>query len=458
MKDLREGCGVFGIAGHPDAARMTCLGLHALQHRGQESAGIVSSDNERLFGHRAMGLVGDIFNAGNLGELKGFNAIGHVRYSTFGGSLLKNVQPFWVDYAHGSLAVAHNGNLINGAALRTALEKRGSIFQSSMDTEAIVHLIAQADEPDLPHRIMRALEMIPASYSLLFLSERQMVAARDPYGVRPLVLGQLDGSYVVASETSAFDLIDAHYLREIEPGEILLIQGGMLTSFRLPQASREARCIFEMIYFARPDSFVFGRNVNEVRRAMGRALARRDSTEADMVIPVPDSGVPGAIGYAEEAGIPFEMGLIRSHYVGRTFIEPVQSIRNFGVKLKLNAVKESIRGKRVVLVDDSIIRGTTSQKIVTMVRNAGASEVHIRITAPPTTHPCYYGIDTPTKDELIASNKTVEEIRQYLHCDSLRYLNINDLNSAVGVAPRVFCHACFTGDYPAGDPGEYNTL
>ncbi len=457
----KEECGVFGIwalGQSEEAANYAYLGLHALQHRGQESAGIVATDGESLHVHREMGLVADIFTVEVLARLKGGAAIGHVRYSTTGASHLKNAQPFAVQYAGGAVAVAHNGNLINADQLRAELEHQGSIFSASTDTEVIVHLIAKSRAPgaqgsteQLLGAIREALGKVQGAYSILFLTPKALVGARDPMGFRPLVVGKLKGSWVLASETTALDLIEAEYVREVEPGEVVVIDGTGLRSDRLfpgqPTPPRLGRCVFEHIYFARPDSVLFGKSVYAARHALGRRLAVEHPVHADLVMPVPDSGVPAAIGYSEESGIPFAMGLVRSHYVGRTFIEPQQSIRHFGVKLKLNALKDVLKGKRVVVVDDSIVRGTTSRKIVKMIRDAGASEVHLRISSPPTSWPCYYGIDTPTRQELIASTHTVEEIQKYVTANSLGYLSIDGLYAALGEDRNGFCDACLSGDY-----------
>ncbi len=451
---FKDECGVFGIFGHTEAANMTYLGLYALQHRGQESAGIVSSDGSQIHSHKAMGLVADIFGEDVLKRLPGYAAIGHVRYSTAGASNLKNAQPFTVDYSRGGIAVAHNGNLVNAGLLRDELEAYGSIFQSSMDTEIIVHLIATSKANTLTDRIADALKQVKGSYSLVFLTETQMVAVRDPNGFRPLALGRLKDAWVVASETCAFDLIEAEYVRDIEPGEMLLLDRFSPKSFRPFDKAQYTPCVFEFIYFARPDSNIFGANVYAVRKNLGRELARENPIDADIVIPVPDSGVPAAIGFAEESKIPFQMGLIRNHYVGRTFIEPKDAIRHFGVKIKLNAVKELLKGKKVVVIDDSIVRGTTSRKIVKMIRDAGAKEVHMRISSPPTVCPCFYGIDTPTKKELIASSHTLDEISKYITADTLRYLSIEGLYRAVRDAGENFCDACFTGKYPVEFPAE----
>jgi amidophosphoribosyltransferase len=450
---LHEECGVFGIFGHPDASNLTYLGLYALQHRGQESAGIVSSDGKRLFVEKAMGLVADIFSEDRIKKLPGHMAIGHNRYSTAGGSFAINIQPILVNFALGGLAVAHNGNLVNAGILKDELEAYGSIFVSTTDTEVIVHLIAQSRAATLHERIVDALSHIQGSYSLLLLTEDEMIAVRDPNGFRPFSLAELDGAYVVASETCAFDLIEATYIRDIAPGEMVVINSKGIQSTFPFKAAKPSHCIFEFIYFARPDSMVFGQNVYSIRKEFGRQLARETGVPADVVIPVPDSGVPAALGYAEEAGIPFDTGLIRNHYVGRTFIEPQQSIRHFGVKIKLNPVKDALRGKRVIVVDDSIVRGTTSKKIIKMIRNAGATEVHLRISSPPTSYPCFYGIDMPTRQELIASSHSIEEIRKYITADTLGYISMEGIQKVVPY-PVNFCAACFDGEYPVPFPGE----
>ncbi|MEJ2200533.1 MAG: amidophosphoribosyltransferase [Desulfuromonadaceae bacterium] len=454
---FHDECGVFGIYGHPEAANLTYLGLYALQHRGQESCGIVASDGNRLRTHKGMGLVADVFKRDSVFEtLPGNSAIGHVRYSTAGGNDFKNCQPIMVDYHRGSIAVAHNGNLVNAQEVRNDLERKGSIFSTIADTEVIIHLLARSECDSLPERITSALNQVKGAYSLVFLTETRMVAVRDPNGFRPLVLGKLDGAYVVASETCALDLIEAQFIRELEPGELILIDKNGLQSFHPFAQTEPSPCIFEHIYFARPDSTIFGQQVYHVRKAFGRMLAREHAVEADLVIPIPDSGVPAAIGYAEESGIPFELGLIRNHYVGRTFIEPQQSIRHFGVKIKLNPVRDLIEGKRVVVIDDSIVRGTTARKIIKMIRNAGAKEVHVRISSPPTSYPCYYGIDTPTRKELISSSHSVEEINRYITSDTLGYLSIEGMHTAAG-APlagdkKGYCDACFSGKYPVRFP------
>lgn len=452
QKGFNDNCGIFGIYGHEEASRLTYLGLYALQHRGQESAGIVSSDGRTLHSHRSMGLVYDVFNSQVLKTLMGRSAIGHVRYSTTGASTLRNAQPFVVDYAKGGLAIAHNGNIVNALLLREELENNGSIFQSTMDTEVIVHLIATCRLPTLVERLISALKQLKGAYSLLLLTESFLIAARDPHGFRPLAMGSLNGSPVFASETCAFDLIGAKYVRDVEPGEVVVVSEKGIDSIIAFEKKRLSHCIFEYIYFARPDSYVFGRCVYKVRTEFGRVLAREQPVEADIVVPVPDSGVPAAIGFAQESGIPFEMGLIRNHYVGRTFIEPAQSIRHFGVKVKLNPVMDMIKGKRVVLIDDSIVRGTTSRKIVKMVKQAGAKEVHLRISSPPTTHSCYYGIDTPTREELIASSHSVSQIARFVTAKTLGYLSYEGMLSVLGADSVNFCHACFSGEYPVEIP------
>ena len=447
-------CGIFGIFNHSEASNHTYLGLYALQHRGQESGGIVSSDGKRLHLYRQMGLVSEIFTRDILKKLSGKSAIGHVRYSTAGSSELKNAQPFVVDYAKGSIAIAHNGNLTNAFLIRSELESKGSIFQSNMDTEVIVHLIARSKAKTFAERTIQALSQVEGAYSLLFLTEKELVAVRDPFGFRPLVLGHLRDAPVVASETCALDLINAQFLREIEPGEMLLINENGVQSFKPFPQKQHHQCIFEFIYFARPDSFIFNRNVYEVRKSLGIQLAKESPAEVEMVVPIPDSGVPATLGYANESKIPLEMGMIRNHYVGRTFIEPEQSIRHFGVKIKLNPVKGLMEGKRIVTVDDSIVRATTSRKINRMFRHAGAKEVHVRISSPPITHPCFFGIDTPKRSELIASSHTVKEIQKYINASSLNYLSLEGLKKCVKGEAEKFCYACFTGDYPLPFPME----
>jgi amidophosphoribosyltransferase len=445
---FHDHCGVFGVFGHPEAAKLTYLGTHALQHRGQESAGVASSDGVDLYIQKALGHVQEIFTPEVIEKLPGSAAIGHTRYSTAGDTTLLNAQPIVIDCNKGKLALGHNGNLTNALELRRRLEHRGSIFQTTSDTEVIVHLIARSAARNLPGALADALNQVEGAYSLVLLARDEMYAIRDPRGFRPLILGRFDGSWVVASETCAFDLIDAEYIREIEPGEMLRISRSGIESIRFAPEKPHQYCIFEHVYFSRPDSVVFGRQVNESRERLGQLLAREHPVEADIVVPVPDSGVPAAVGYAEESGIPFRMALIRNHYVGRTFIEPEQSIRDFGVKLKLNPVRRLMEGKRVILVDDSLVRGTTSRKIVRLVREAGATEVHVRISCPPTISPCYYGVDTPRREELIAANHSTEEIRQFLAADSLGYLSLEALRAAMDDAKGNFCTACYTGSYP----------
>jgi amidophosphoribosyltransferase len=445
---FHDHCGVFGIFGHSEAAKMTYLGLYALQHRGQESAGIATSEGGQLHVQKSMGHVQEIFTPAVITKLPGASAIGHTRYSTAGDTVLTNAQPVVIDCNKGKLALGHNGNLTNAIELRKKLEHRGSIFQTTSDTEVIVHLIARSNARNLSGAIADALNQVEGAYSLLLLTPDEIFAIRDPRGFRPLALGRLNGSWVAASETCAFDLIDAEYVRDVEPGEMVRISRGGLESIRFAPEKPNQFCIFEHVYFSRPDSIVFGKPVNETRERLGRLLAQEHPVPADIVVPVPDSGVPSAIGYAAESGIPFQMGLIRNHYVGRTFIEPSQAIRDFGVKLKLNPIRRMIEGKRVILVDDSIVRGTTSRKIVRLVRDAGATEVHVRIACPPTISPCYYGVDTPRREELIAANNSVEEIRKYLAADSLGYVSLPSLRAGVGDTKGNFCTSCYTGNYP----------
>ncbi len=445
---FHDHCGVFGIYGREGAAKLTYLGLYALQHRGQESAGIASTDGVELHAHKALGHVQDIFTPSVIAQLPGGAAIGHTRYSTAGDTSVMNAQPVVIDCNKGKIALAHNGNLTNAIEVRRRLEHRGSIFQTTSDTEVIVHLIARSAARNLSGAIADALNQVEGAYSLLLLTRDEMYAIRDPRGFRPLCIGRIDGAWAAASETCAFDLIDAEYVREVEPGEMVRISRGGVESIRFAAEKAHQFCIFEHVYFSRPDSLVFSRPVNESRERLGRLLAREHPVEADLVTPVPDSGVPAAIGYAAGSGIPFRMALIRNHYVGRTFIEPDQAIRDFGVKLKLNPVRRMLEGKRVVLVDDSIVRGTTSRKIVRLVREAGAVEVHVRISCPPTISPCYYGVDTPRREELIAANQSVEEIRQFLGADSLGYLSLDSLRAAVDDNDGKFCTSCYTGSYP----------
>jgi amidophosphoribosyltransferase len=441
-------CGIFGVIGHGEASNLTYLGLYALQHRGQESAGIASSDGDVITFHKEMGLVADIFSEDVLGRLPGHIAIGHVRYSTTGSSELKNAQPFVVDFENGSIALAHNGNLVNAHVLKQELEVSGSIFQSTMDTEVIVHLIARSRRSRIEDRIVDALTQVRGAYSLLFLTRDKLIAVRDPHGIRPLVLGRIKEGHVVCSESCALDLIEGTLVRDVEPGEMIVIDDRGVHSSRPFFPAPAHFCVFEYIYFARPDSIMGGVSVYEVRKRLGHELARMHPADADVVIAVPDSGVPAAIGYSEESGIPFELGLIRNHYVGRTFIEPQQSIRHFGVKIKLNAVRGVVDGKRVVVVDDSIVRGTTGRKIIKMIRAAGAKEIHVRISSPPTAFPCFYGIDTPLRRDLIAATHSLEEINTYLTSDSLGYLTIDALYSCVPKTEKGYCDSCFSGNYP----------
>ena len=450
---FHDECGVFGVYHHPEAAHLTYLGLHGLQHRGQESAGIVSSSGDRLHEEKGMGHVARIFRKPMLRRLRGDLAIGHVRYSTAGKSSVENAQPFLIDSCKGEIAVAHNGNLVNAQAIRMALERDGSIFRTSSDTEVILHLIARSKKDDLEAAIVEALKQVEGAYSLIFIARDRIIGVRDPRGFRPLSLGRLGDSHVLSSESCAFDLIDATLVRDIEPGEMLVIGEAGVKSYRPFPPQPVSQCIFEYVYFSRPDSQVFGRSVHEVRKRLGRNLAKEQPVQADIVVPVPDSGVYAALGYAEESKIPLEFGLVRNHYVGRTFIEPQQSIRHFGVKLKLNPVRALLKDRRVVLIDDSIVRGTTSRKIVSMVRSAGASEVHMRISCAPTVGPCYYGVDTPRRAELIASSHGVEEIRRYIRADSLGYLSLEGMYRAVGEG-RSFCTACYTNTYPVPFPKE----
>ena len=453
---FREECGVAAIYQHPEAETLAYLGLHALQHRGQESAGIVTSDGMSLHIHKAMGLVADIFTEKKLSRIRGTLAIGHTRYSTTGDSAILNAQPIMVQSNKGMIALAHNGNLTNAQDIRARMEAQGSIFQTTSDTEVIMHLIAQSREQTLPDAIADALRRVEGAFSLVMISPDRIFAARDPRGFRPLAMGRIPAqgeqrqdTIVFASETCAFDLIGAQYEREVKPGELVIVGPEGITSRFYASAMPQSSCIFEHVYFARPDSRVFGRSVQESREELGRQLARESPADADLIVPVPDSGVTAAIGYSAESGIPLRFGLIRNHYVGRTFIEPQQSVRDFGVKLKLNPVRSLLEGKRIVLIDDSIVRGTTSRKIVRMIRNAGAKEVHMRISCPPTMSPCFYGVDTPRKKELIAANNTIEQIRQYIGADSLSYLSLDGLKKACRDGEKTtYCTACYTGVYP----------
>ncbi len=450
---FREECGVFAIYGHPEAANLAYLGLYALQHRGQESAGIASSDGRDIHCHKSMGHVADIFTPTVLSSLPGDRSIGHTRYSTAGDTVLLNAQPFSVACNKGKIAIAHNGNITNAAELRRDLERAGSIFQASSDTEVILHLVAHSRERTLAGALREALLQLEGAFSLVCLAQDRVIVARDPNGFRPLAFGHLERegaspALVFASETCAFDLINAVYWNDVEPGEMVIAGPEGLTRERYAPAQPLSQCVFEHVYFARPDSIVFGRPVQESRENLGRLLAREAPADADVVVPVPDSGVSAAIGYAAESGIPYRQALIRNHYVGRTFIEPSQAIRDFGVKLKLNPVRHLLEGKRVVLVDDSIVRGTTSRKIVRMMRGAGAREVHLRISCPPTVSPCYYGVDTPSSAELIAANHSIEQIRRYVEADSLAYLSLEGLHEAVADSRGEYCYACYTGKYP----------
>ncbi len=453
---FREECGVVAIHAHPEAEKLAYLGLHALQHRGQESAGIVTSDGERLRAHKSMGLVADIFTEEVLTSLRGILAIGHTRYSTAGDSALLNAQPIMVQSNKGAIAIAHNGNLVNAQAIRAKLEGQGSIFQTNSDTEVLVHLIALSREQTLPDAIADALRRVEGAFSLVMISRDRIFAARDPRGFRPLAMGHLAAltgekkdTVVFASETCAFDLLGATYERDVKPGELVIVGPEGISSRFYSPSPAQSSCIFEHVYFSRPDSIVFGRTVDLSRDLMGRQLAREAPVDGDIVVPVPDSGNSAAIGYSAESGIPFRLALIRNHYVGRTFIEPQQSVRDFGVKLKLNAIRSLLEGRRIVLVDDSIVRGTTSKKIVRMIRNAGAKEVHMRVSCPPTISPCFYGVDTPSKKQLIAANKSIDEIRDYIGADSLAYLSLEGLKKACGEGEKTtYCSACYTGHYP----------
>jgi len=454
LDKFHDECGVVGVYGHPDAANLAYLGLYALQHRGQESAGIAASNNGKMHLEVGMGLVADVFSDVRLKKLPGNIAIGHNRYSTTGGSRIKNAQPCLIEYAGGTMAMGHNGNLVNASEIRKKLGAEGAIFQSTNDSEVIVHLMAQSRRNLFVDRAVAALSQVKGAYSIVLMSENELIAARDPQGFRPLCLGKLDGAYIVASESCVMDLLEAEFIREIEPGELIFInQFGVKSFYPFPKTVTK-QCVFEHIYFSRPDSYLFGHSVYSVRKLMGKALAIEKPVEADVVVPVPDSGVISAMGYSEESKIPFQMGLIRNHYVGRTFIEPQSQIRNFGVKIKLNAVKPVIEGKRVIIIDDSIVRGTTSKKIVRMLREVGAKEVHVRISSPPTTHSCFYGIDTPTKGELIASNLDIDQTCEYLGADSLHYITLEKMLEIFGEQKDDFCAACFDGRYPVDVTGS----
>jgi len=452
LKAWREECGVFGIWGDPEASRLTYLGLYAMQHRGQESAGIVSLQEREHIHHKGLGLVGDVFDENSLDRLKGNAAVGHVRYSTTGQNLLTNAQPLTAQLLNGPIALAHNGNIVNHQILKDSLKKSGSIFHGTNDTEILLHLLSKNPSNDLILALQESVAKIQGAFSFVILSHDKLVAVRDPWGFRPLVLGRKKGAVILASETCAFDLIGADYEREIEPGEIFWVdeQGEHSVRFQNEEKAvqKKSQCIFEHIYFARPDSLVFSRSVYQTRKAFGAMLARESGVEADVVIPVPDSGVPAALGYSFESRIPYELGIIRNHYVGRTFIQPAQNVRDFGVKIKLNPQSAVLSGQRVVVIDDSLVRGTTSKKIVNLIRQAGAKEVHMRIACPPTIGPCYYGVDTPEKDQLIAANHSIEKIREFIGADSLAYLSTEGLFKAIQSNEQNFCAACFTGHYP----------
>jgi len=455
FKDLEQGdtiheaCGIAGVFGMPEAANLVYLMLHALQHRGQESAGIASASQQGFLSVRGAGLVAAVFNAAKLATLEGGSAIGHVRYSTTGPSVEKNAQPLVVECQRGHLGLAHNGNLVNADTLRQELVDKGAIFQTSSDSEVLIHLLAHEREKDFLVALTASLRQLQGAYSFLLLRDHALIAIRDPYGFRPLAIGRMGEGYVFASESCAFDLIGAEYVRDVEPGEAVWVDKNGLQSHRFSAVPTPgALCIFEHIYFSRPDSRIFGDSCWEARRRLGQMLAKENTVPADVVVPVPDSGVCAAIGFAQEAGLPFEMALIRNHYVGRTFIEPSQNIRDFGVRLKFNVVREAVKGKRVIVIDDSLVRGTTSRKIVKMLKQAGASEVHLRLSSPPVTHPCFYGMDFPTRQELIAATHTLDEIAKYLRVDSVAYLSIAGMLAAMPDQQRKFCRACFTGDYP----------
>src|SRR5437588_6933481 len=455
---LHEECGVFGIYGHAEATRLTYLGMYALQHRGQESCGIVVSNGERLLSERDMGYVSEVFDEAKLDRLRGSSAIGHVRYSTAGEVSIRECQPFVVTCQHGQIAICHNGNLPFAGEERKRLEREGAIFSSTSDTEVVLHGVARSRAATVAEAIPEVLRDTEGAFSMLFLTPRELIAIRDPRGFRPLALGRLGDAYVIASETCAFDLIDAKYMRDIEPGEMVVINEEGLRSSHPLSEQKHSMCIFEHVYFSRPDSIIFGQSVNRSRHKMGERLAVEQPADADIVVPVPDSGVPAAIGYSAESGLPFRFGLVRNHYIGRTFIEPKQSIRSFGVRIKLNPVRNLIEGKRIVLIDDSIVRGTTSKKIVRMVREAGAKKIHVRISCPPTVGPCYYGVDTPNKSELIAANMSVEEIRDFIEADSLGYLSLDGMLTATGLSPDEACVACWNERYPTRITSEAETM
>ncbi|MCD4813262.1 amidophosphoribosyltransferase [bacterium] len=444
----REACGIAAVVNVPEAANLVYLMLYGLQHRGQEGAGIIARDENGFTAVKGSGLVADVFNEEKLGTLPGKTSIGHVRYSTTGGSVEQNAQPILVEYSRGNLALAHNGNLVNADAIRHELVSSGSIFQTTADSEVLIHLLSRNQEKDFIKALSTSLEQLKGAYSFLLLNDEALYAIRDPYGFRPLAIGKLGGNYVVASETCSFDLIGADYIRDVEPGEIVKMSKYGLESYRFADKRQQALCIFEYIYFSRPDSIIFGNSCWEARRRLGQMLAKENQHPADLVIPVPDSGVCTAIGFSQEAGIPFEMALIRNHYIGRTFIEPSQSIRDFGVKLKFNVVKEAVRGKRVVVIDDSLVRGTTARKIVKMIRQAGAKEIHMKLSSPAVKYPCFYGMDFPTRKELIAATHSVDEITRHLRVDSVAYLSQEGMLAAMTEGKDCFCQACFDGNYP----------
>src|SRR5437588_8761462 len=455
---LHEECGVFGIYGHAEATRLTYLGMYALQHRGQESCGMVVSNGEKLISERDMGYVSEVFGEARLDRLQGTSAIGHVRYSTAGEVSIRECQPFSVTCQHGQIAVCHNGNLPFASEERKRLEREGAIFSSTSDTEVVLHGVARSRAGSVAEAIPEVLRDTEGAFSMLFLTPKELIAIRDPRGFRPLALGRLNDAWVIASETCAFDLIDAKYVRDIEPGELVVINEEGLRSTHPLSAQKHSMCIFEHVYFSRPDSIIFGQSVNRSRHKMGQRLAIEQPADADIVVPVPDSGLPASIGYSAESGLPFRFGLVRNHYIGRTFIEPKQSIRSFGVRIKLNPVRNLIEGKRIVLIDDSIVRGTTSKKIVRMVREAGAKKIHVRISCPPTVGPCYYGVDTPNKSELIAANMSVEEIRDFIEADSLGYLSLDGMLTATGLSPDEACVACWNERYPTRITSEAETM
>ncbi len=444
---MKEYCGVFGVFGHPEAVQLTYLGLYALQHRGQESAGIVSKVGDELHCHKGMGIVGDVFKVEHLDSLKSHMAMGHVRYSTTGSSVAKNAQPILINYSRGQIAIGHNGNLVNAGALRRQLEQSGSIFQTTTDSEVILHLIARHNEGRVEDAILDAIKQIHGAFSLTIVTENQLIGIRDPNGFRPLCIGTLEGAHVLASETCALDLIGADFLREVEPGEMVIINKYGLRSVKYAE-QKNSFCIFEFIYFSRPDSNYMGQNVHQVRKRLGTTLAKEHPVSADLVVPIPDSGNSAALGFAEGSGVPFEMGITRNHYIGRTFIQPTEFIRDFGVRIKLNPIKKVLKGKRVVIVDDSIVRGTTSRSRIRTIREAGAAEVHMRASCPPHKFPCVYGIDFPSQSELIAANYSVSEIASFLRADSLGYLSVEGMLESTGVDKNKFCTACFTGKYP----------